>query len=254
VSASFGRSAANELAGARTQLASVLAAGWMALILLVATRLFATLPLAALACTIVIAVVQLIDLSVLRLAWRYDRRDAAVFVATALGVLLLGVVSAVALGVALSLALFIWRTSQPHMAVVGRVPGTEHYRNELRYQVELDADVLAVRVDESLYFANIRYVRSAIVARLHERPEARHLLLVLSAVNAIDVSALQGLRELNRGLSEQGVRLNLAEVKGPVLDQLKQSGFLSELSGELFLSTHQAMTTLKSKSAHDYII
>lgn len=254
VSASFGRSAANELAGARSQLAGVLAAVWMALILLLATRLFATLPLAVLACTIVVAVVQLIDLSVLRLAWRYDRRDAAVYLATAAGVLLLGVVDAVALGIVLSLALFIWRTSQPHMAVLGRVPGTEHYRNELRHKVETDPRILAVRVDESLYFANIRYVRSAIVARLRERPAARHLLLVLSAVNAIDVSALQGLLELNRGLKEQGVLLDLAEVKGPVLDLLEQSGFLAELSGELFLSTHAAMVKLKAGSMHDYMI
>jgi SulP family sulfate permease len=254
VSASFGRSAANELAGARTQLASVLAAGWMALILLVATRLFATLPLAVLACTIVIAVAQLVDLSVLRLAWRYDRRDALVYLATAGAVLLLGVVDAVMLGVGLSLALFIWRTSQPHLAVIGRVQGSEHYRNELRHRVETDPHVLAIRIDESLYFANVRFVRSAIISRLQERPTTRHLLLVLSAVNAIDVSALQGLRELNRGLREQGVELHLAEVKGPVLDQLKQSGFLDELSGGLFLSTHVAMTTLRANHGHDFVI
>uniref|UniRef100_UPI0035ADAED4 SulP family inorganic anion transporter n=1 Tax=Chitinimonas sp. TaxID=1934313 RepID=UPI0035ADAED4 len=176
VSGSFGRSAANELAGARSQLAGVLAALWMAVILLFATGLFAKLPLSVLACTIVIAVSQLIDLSVLRLAWRYDRRDAAVYLATAAGVLLLGVVDAVTLGVGLSLALFIWRTSQPHLAVLGRVPGTEHYRNELRYSVETDPDILAIRVDESLYFANVRFVRSALVEKLQARPATRHLL------------------------------------------------------------------------------
>lgn len=254
VSASFGRSAANELAGARTQLAGVLSAGWMALLLLGFTELFASLPLAVLAATIVTAVSQMIDLSVLKLAWRYDRRDALVYLATAACVLLLGVVDAILLGVGLSLALFIWRTSQPHLAVLGRVPGTEHYRNILRYEVVTEPDILAVRVDESLYFANIRFVRAALVALLRERPATRQLLLVLSAVNAIDVSALQGLRELNRGLREQGVQLHLAVVKGPVMDQLKQSGFLDELSGAVHLSTHAAMQALKAGENSDFII
>ncbi len=254
VSASFGRSAANELAGARTQLAGILAALWMALILLLATRLFATLPLAVLACTIVVAVLQLIDLSILRLAWRYDRREALVFVATGLGVLALGVVDALLLGVGLSLLLFIWRTSQPHLAELGRVPGSEHYRNILRHRAETTPHILAVRVDESLYFANIGIVRAQLAAMLNGQPQARHLLLVLSAVNTVDISALQGLRELNRGLREQGVTLNLAEVKGPVMDQLKQSGFLAELAGHTFLSTHAAMSALGTAQPHDYTI
>ncbi|GAB3264733.1 SulP family inorganic anion transporter [Chitinimonas naiadis] len=254
VSASFGRSAANELAGARSQLAGVLAAVWMMLILVGFTGIFASLPLAVLAATIVMAVAQMIDLSIFRLAWRYDRRDALVYLATFAGVLLLGVVDAILIGVALSLGLFIWRTSQPHLAVLGRVPGTEHYRNILRYEVETDLHVLAVRVDESLYFANIRFVRTGLVALLSKRPETRELLLVLSAVNAIDVSALQGLRELNRGLQEQGVRLHFAVVKGPVMDQLKTSGFLEELSGKVHLSTHAAMQALSLDGSHDYVI
>uniref|UniRef100_UPI0035AEEEF8 sodium-independent anion transporter n=1 Tax=Chitinimonas sp. TaxID=1934313 RepID=UPI0035AEEEF8 len=92
------------------------------------------------------------------------------------------------------------------------------------------------------------------VEKLQARPATRHLLLVLSAVNAIDVSALQGLRELNRGLHEQGVVLHLAEVKGPVLDQLKASGFLQELTGQLFLSTHAAMSSLKHHHGEDFVI
>ncbi|GAA5177477.1 solute carrier family 26 protein [Niveibacterium umoris] len=254
VSASFGRSAANELAGARTQLAGLLAAVWMLVILLVAVGLFAHLPLAALSATIVVAVVQLIDLSVLRLAWRYERGDAWIFIATAVTVLVAGVVDAVVLGVALSLALFVWRTSAPHLAELGRVPGTEHYRNRLRYAVEMQPGVLAVRVDESLYFANIRFVSDAIVGLLRSRPDTRCVLLVLSAVNAVDVSALQGLRDLNRGLADQGIALHLAEVKGPVMDRIKQSGFLAELSGAVHLSTHAAMRALEGEGVVDFVI
>ena len=254
VSASFSRSAANELANARTQLAGVLAAGWMLAILVAAAGLFAQLPLGALSATIVVAVLQLIDFSMVRLAWRYERADAWIFIATAVAVLLLGVVDAVMLGVGLSLALFVWRTSQPHMAELGRVPGSEHYRNRLRYSVVMLPGVLALRVDESLYFANFRFVYGEIVGRLRERPDARCVVLVLSAVNAIDVSALQGLRDLNRGLAEQGLDLHLAEVKGPVLDRLKQSGFLDELSGGLHLSTHSAMQILRKDEPVDYVI
>lgn len=254
VSASFSRSAANELAGARTQLAGVLAALWMLVILAAAAGLFALLPLATLSCTIVVAVIQLIDLSVLRLAWRYERGDAWIFLATAAAVLVAGVVDAVLLGVGLSLAHFVWRTSSPHLAEVGRVPGSEHYRNRLRHAVEMQPGVLAIRVDESLYFANIRFVSDAIVGMLRQRPDTRSVLLVLSAVNAIDVSALQGLRDLNRGLSEQGVALHLAEVKGPVMDRLRQSGFLAELSGAVHLSTHSAMRVIGTPAEPDYVI
>jgi len=254
VSASFSRSAANELAGARTQLAGVLAAIWMLVILAAAAGLFALLPLATLSCTIVVAVIQLIDLSVLRLAWRYERGDAWIFLATAAAVLVAGVVDAVLLGVGLSLAHFVWRTSAPHLAEVGRVPGSEHYRNRLRHAVEMQPGVLAIRVDESLYFANIRFVSDAIVGMLRQRPDARSVLLVLSAVNAIDVSALQGLRDLNRGLSEQGIALHLAEVKGPVMDRLRQSGFLAELSGAVHLSTHSAMRLIGTPAEPDYVI
>lgn len=254
VSASFSRSAANELAGARTQLAGSLAAVWMLLVLVLASGVFAKLPLAALAATIVVAVIPLVDLSLLRLAWRYERADAWIFIATALAVLLLGVVDAVMLGVTLSLALFVWRTSQPHVAELGRVPGSEHYRNRRRYAVETQPGVLALRVDESLYFANFRIALGSIVSLLHERPDTRSVLLVLSAVNAIDVSALQGLRDLNQGLAAQGIALHLAEVKGPVMDRLRHSGFLNELSGALHLSTHAAMLALREGDVADYVI
>lgn len=254
VSGSFGRSAANELAGARTQLAGVLSAVWIGVTLLVLTHLFATLPLAVLSATIVMAVSQMLDLSILRLAWRYDRRDALVYLATFAAVLALGVVDAIMIGVGLSLALFVWRTSQPHLAVLGRVSGTEHFRNVVRYSVETHPDILTVRIDESLYFANIRFVRARLVSLLHDHPTTRHLLLVCSAINAIDVSALQGLRELNQGLAEQGVQLHFSVVKGPVMDLLKRSGLLGELSGQVFLSTHQAMTELSALSAPDFSI
>lgn len=254
VSGSFGRSAANSQAGARTQLANVFGSLWMLAVVLFASGAFARLPLAALSATIVLAVWQMLDLSILRLAWRYDRRDALVFAATALCVLFLGAVNAILVGVAFALLLFIWRTSKPHMAIVGRLPGTEHFRNVQRHRVETQRQILAVRIDESLYFANVRFVTNQLAAWINEQAEVRHLLLIMSAVNAIDVSALEGLRELNRGLEGQGIALHLAEIKGPVMDKLVGSGFLAELSGRIYLSGHDALLDLEIAPAPDFAI
>lgn len=253
VSGSFGRSAANAMAGARSQLANIFAAGWMAAVALGLGGLFAYLPRAVLAATIVAAVASLFDWSVLRLAWRYDRRDAAVFLATALAVPSLGVLDAIGAGVLLSLVLFFWRTGRPHMAVVGRVPGTEHYRNVRRHQVETVPGTLAVRIDESLYFGNIRNVEHRLAVLLADAGEVHHLVLILSAVNAIDVSALQALDELNRSLGAQGVALHLAEVKGPVMDKLIVSGFAERLQGRVHLSTHAALQVCRGV-VEDYVI
>ncbi|WP_018151011.1 SulP family inorganic anion transporter [Leeia oryzae] len=254
VSASFGRSAANEMAGAKTQLAGVLAAFGMLAILLAGGNLFVYLPVCVLGVTIVMAVSQMLDGSLLKLSFRYDRRDAFVYLATLLMVLFIGVVQAILAGVVLSLALFIWRTSQPHLARLGRIPGTEHYRNVLRYQTETRPDILIIRVDENLYFANIRFVQASVIHFLRQHPKTRSLLLVLSSVNMLDVSALQGLQTLQAELQAQGVSLHLAEVKGPVMDKLQQSGFLDKLTGSVHLSIHAAVQALSHAEAPDFMI
>lgn len=249
VSASFGRSAANHMAGVRTPLAGVLSAVWMVGVLVFSADLFAAVPLSVLSATIVVAVGSLMDWSVLRLAWRYDRRDALVYIATLLGVLWLGVLDAILLGMGLSLLLVVWRTSRPHMAVVGRVPGTEHFRNVDRHTVETTSGLLLVRVDESFNFANIRQICRDLTGLLASPPDGvpvRHLVLLMSAVNGIDVSALQTLLEFNRDLRDQGVVLHLAEVKGPVMDALAQAGCLSALETPVFLSAHQAVLALSA--------
>jgi SulP family sulfate permease len=213
--------------------ALVLPTGWLAL-----------LPLPVLAATIIVAVLGLLDWSTLRMAWDYDRADALALLATAGGVLLLGVEAGVVLGLLLSLGTMIWRESRPHIAVLGRIPHTEHFRNIDRYSTETDPAVLLLRVDAGLFFGNIEAVSQRIEDELAAHGDARHLVLVLSAVNAIDSSALFGLLELNRVLARRDVRLHLAEVKGPVLDRLRASTLLSALSGRLFLSTANAWDAL----------
>jgi SulP family sulfate permease len=244
VTGSLSRSAVNFAAGANTQLAGVVAAALLGAALVLPTGWLALLPLPVLAATIIVAVLGMLELSLLRTAWRYDRVDALALLATAGGVLLLGVEAGVVVGLLLSLGAMIWRESRPHIAVLGRIAGTEHFRNVERHPGETRAGVLLLRVDAGLFFGNVEAVNARVEEELAAQPGARDLVLVLSAVNAIDTSALFGLLELNAALAQRGVRLHLAEVKGPVMDRLKQSALLACLSGQVFLSTANAWDAL----------
>ena len=244
VTGSLSRSAVNFAAGANTQLASIITAALLALALVAPTGWLAVLPLPVLAATIIVAVLGMLDLDTLRTAWRYDRADALALLATAGGVLGLGVESGVIIGLMLSMGAIIWRASRPHIAVLGRIAGTEHFRNITRYAAGTTPGLLMLRIDAGLFFANVEPVRVRIDEELAAHPDTRHLVLVLSAVNSIDTSALFGLAELNTMLKGRGIGLHLAEVKGPVMDRLKDSTLLETLNGRVFLSTAIAADTL----------
>jgi SulP family sulfate permease len=253
VSGGFARSMVNDSAGAQTPLAGVVSALAMVVVVGAAASLFAALPIAVLAATIIVAVVPVIDIGALRRAWHYDRADAIALAATALGVIVAGVEAGIALGIGISLISLVWRSSHPHIAVVGRVPFTEHFRNVLRYQTETLPHVLALRIDENLLFANAQAVEQRVGAELEARPAVQHVLLVLSSVSQIDFTALEMLRELNDALHARGIALHFSEVKGPVLQSLRQSSLLQCLSGTVFMSTHQAFQRF-SGTAEDYSI
>lgn len=240
VTGGFARSVVNFAAGANTPLAGVVSAALMALVIAALTGLFYYLPHAVLAATIIVAVTALVDLAALREAWRYDRADAVSLLGTALGVLALGVEAGILAGIALSLGALVWRSSHPHIAVVGRVPGTQHFRNVLRHKVETVAGLLAMRVDESLFFANATVVEDRIAAALQADPSLRRVLLICSAVNQIDTTALGVLTELERSLARKGIGFMLAEVKGPVMDRLRDTPLGRRLAGRVFLSVHEA--------------
>jgi len=243
VTGGFARSVVNFAAGAHTPLAGVVSALLMGLLIAALTGLFFYLPHAVLAATIIVAVIGLVDLDSLRRAWRYDRADALSLLGTALGVVLLGVEAGILTGVALSLGALVWRSSRPHMAVVGRVPGTEHFRNVLRHQVETVPGLLALRVDESLFFANATVVEDRIGDLLRADPQLRQVLLICSAVNQIDATALEVLTELERSLAARGIVFMLAEVKGPVMDRLRATDLGRRLDGRIFLSVHEAFVS-----------
>ena len=244
VTGGFSRSVVNFDAGAETPAAGAYAAVGIALATLFLTPAIAFLPQATLAATIIVAVATLIDLPALGRTWRYSRTDFGAMLATIVLTLVHSVEAGIIAGVVLSVGLFLYRTSRPHSAVVGRVPGTEHFRNVLRHKVELCSKVTFLRVDESLYFANARFLEEAVMDLAAGEPKLRDLVLVCPAVNLVDASALESLEAINERLKDAGVRLHLSEVKGPVMDRLKRTEFLSHLGGQVFLSTYEAWQAL----------
>jgi SulP family sulfate permease len=244
VTGSLSRSAVNFAAGANTPLASLITAGLLACALLAPTGWLALLPLPVLAATIIVAVLGMLELDILRTAWRYDRGDALAWGATCLGVLVLGVQAGVIIGVILSMGTLIWRASRPHIAVLGRIAGTEHFRNIERYPAATQPELLVLRIDANLFFGNVEAVGERIECELATHQSARHLVLVMTAVSSIDTTALLALSELNQSLKRRGIGLNLAEVKGPVMDRLRNSTLLQQLNGKLFLSTSNACDAL----------
>ena len=249
VGGGLSRSAINVAAGAQTPLASIVAALAMIAVVAGAAGWFARLPLAVLAATIIMAAVSMIDLRALRQAWAYDRADALALLGTAGGVLLFGLETGIGLGVLLSMATLLYRVSTPHIAVVGRLAGSEHFRNVERYAVETIPGVLFVRIDERLFFGNLGAVEQRLKQELERIPEARDLVLVMSAVNLMDATAVDVFGELNRDLAERGIRLHLAEVRGPVQDRLQRSALWSSLSGQVFLSANAAFEQLRNPPA-----
>ena len=158
--------------------------------------------------------------------------------------LLFGVEQGVISGVLLSIILHLHHTSRPHIAVVGLVPGTEHFRNIHRHQVLTGTRVLTVRPDESLYFANSRYLEDRIYDLVAKNPGLAHVILMCPAINEIDASGLESLEDINLRLRDAGVKFHLSEVKGPVMDRLARTAFLSHLSGQVFLSQYAAIAAL----------
>jgi len=245
VTGGFARSVVNAQAGAITGLASLVTAAGIALILLFFTPVFYYLPQAVLAATVIVAVIGLVDLREPQRIWRTNRGDAFTWLITFVSVLALGIETGIFIGVATALVLYLWRTSRPHIAIVGRLGDSEVYRNVERHPVKTWPHVVAVRVDESLYFANTRYLEQALLRIVAERPEVKHLVLIGSAINFIDSSALHTLDHLIDELRDAGVEFHLADIKGPVMDRLSQSELLTKIGQDhIHITTHAAMLAL----------
>ncbi|HLO47209.1 MAG TPA: SulP family inorganic anion transporter, partial [Kamptonema sp.] len=246
VAGGVSRSGVNFSANANTPLASMITALIVALTVMFLTPLFYFLPQACLAAIIVMAVSSLFDIATLKRLWVYNKADAIAWMSAFLAVLFTSVEKGILFGAAVSILLHLWRTSKPHIAVVGRVGNSEHFRNVLRHEVKTCPHILAVRVDASLYFVNTKYLEDYLLKAVSDRPAVKYLLLVCSAVNSIDGSALETLKSLIIDLNNRGIEFYMSEVKGPVMDGLLKVGFVEELGKDhVFLTTDQAMQALE---------
>jgi len=245
VTGGFARSVVNFDAGAETPAAGAFTAVGIGLAALLLTPLLFFLPKATLAATIIVAVLSLVDFSILRKTWSYNKVDFAAVAATIFLTLGMGVEVGVSAGVILSIGLFLYKTSKPHVAEVGLVPGTQHFRNINRHEVETHPSIVSLRIDESLYFANAAFLQDLVYDRIACDQPVRHIVLMCSAVNEIDMSALESLEAINTRLKNMGIKLHLTEVKGPVMDRLKRSHFLDELTGKVYLSQYDAIRELQ---------
>ncbi len=249
VTGGFSRSVVNFNAGAKTPVAAIVTAIIIAFVLIAFTPLLFHIPKAALAAVIIVAIATLIDIASFRHAWEYNKADGLSYLITFGSVLWFGVEIGILIGIGVSLGLYLWRTSKPHMAVVGRVGDSEHFRNVLRHNVRTDENILLLRIDENLYFANVSYLEDKIQRYVAEKPGIKHLVLIANAVNEIDASALDSLTQLRIRLADSGVTMHMAEVKGPVMDRLRHINFIENLApGRIFLSTHEAVENLRDDS------
>jgi sulfate permease, SulP family len=245
VAGGFSRTMVNFSAGARTQMAMLIAAGILALAVIFFSPWFEDIPKAALAAIILVTIIPLVRLGSIIHAWRYDRGDGIAEIVTLLGVLVLGIEEGISLGIILTLASYLRKTSQPHIAVVGRIPETGHFRNIKRHRVETWQHLLLLRIDESITFANVNFIEDFITAELRRQGNVKHIILIFTSVSDIDTTALEALENLNHALQASGMTLHLSETKGPVLDKLEKTDFLRQLKpGKVFFHTEDAVKEL----------
>lgn len=241
VTGGFSRSVVNFDAGAQTPMAGVFTAGGILLATLFLTPLLTNLPHATLAATIIIAVLGLIDWHLPGMLWRYSKRDFLAYLLTVIVVLVAGVEAGIIAGVVFSILALLAAISKPHMAVVGQVPGTEHFRNEKRHKVTMVDGVVSVRVDESLYFPNARWLEDALLEVAVSKPGTKAMVLQCNAINHIDASALESLEKIDENLQAMGITLYLSEVKGPVQDQLLNSHWYTTIQNRIGLTHLEAV-------------
>lgn len=251
VTGGFSRSVVNFDAGAETPAAGAFTAVGIALATMFLTPLLFFLPNATLAATIIVAVLSLVNFGALKHAWAYSKTDFAAMLITILVTLIEGIEPGLIAGVGLSIVLHLYKTSRPHIAVVGQIPGTKHFRNVKNYDVVTYPEILSLRIDESLYFPNARFIEDYINDSVAKDPNIKHIILECPAINSIDISALESLEAINLRLKDSGISFHLSELKNPIMDRLKRSHFLEELTGKVYLTHYDAVSSIVPKLAEE---
>ncbi|MFZ1704818.1 MAG: solute carrier family 26 protein [Saprospiraceae bacterium] len=254
VAGSFSRSAVNNEAGAKTGLASMFSAVIIMLALLFLTSLFYYLPFTVLAAIIITAVAKLININMAKKLWYSNRRDFIVFLVTAMSTLFVNIETGILTGIVLSLGLLIHGASYPHIVELGRIPATHIFRNIDRFQdLERYHNILIIRFDAQLFFANAHTLREYIENKILARNEIKHIVLEASAINGLDATAIEMLIDLNNDLKARGIELYMVNVKGPVRDTLERNGLIHEQSTQyFFLNTHDAVNYIRGLEFRDF--
>lgn len=246
VAGGYSRTVIAAEAGVASQAAGIIIALTIFSVTLIFAPLLEHLPQATLSAIIMVAITRLIDMDMLKEAWRYSRDDFAAFLLTFMCTLLVGIDYGVIIGALISILIFLYKTSRPHIAIVGQIDGTQHYRNIDRHKAITEDNILSVRIDESLYFANVKYLEDFIYEKVADNQSTKHVVLLCSAINSMDVSATETLLRINENLLLSGIQLHFSEVKGPVTDKLSKIDFENRLSGNIYLSHHTAINDLKA--------
>lgn len=244
VTGSLSRTVVNADAGARTPMAGVISSLFILVVSLYLTDLFEFLPLSILSATILVSIWKLIKIQPFLDAWKYSTADGVAMLVTFIGVLCIDIPTGLMIGVASTFILLLWRISRPHIAVIGLVEGTQHFRNISRHEVRISNKLVSIRIDENLSFLNANTLKEFIIGQVSQHPELQHVIINCSSISNIDYSALETLEDINTDLKKLGIQLHLSEVKGPVMDRLKHSSWIDHLSGHIYLTHFQAVFEL----------
>ena len=244
VSGSLSRTVVNTDAGAKTPMSGVMSSLLMIAVSLYFTSFFQNLPLTILAATIFVSIWKLVTFLPFFETWKYSKADGLAMWATFFGVTCIDISTGLVIGIILTFILLLWRISRPHIAVIGLVEGTQHFRNVSRYDVLTAETIASFRIDENLNFLNAHVLKGYIITELSHNPQIQHVVINCSSISNIDLSAVEMLEELNGELLQLGIQLHLSEVKSPVMDRLNSSRLINMLSGKIFLSHYQAIQTL----------
>ena len=250
VSGSLSRTVVNSDAGAKTPMSGVMSSLLMIAVSLYFTSFFQNLPLTILAATIFVSIWKLVSFLPFFETWKYSKADGLAMWATFLGVTCIVISTGLVIGIILTFILLLWRISRPHIAVIGLVEGTQHFRNVSRYDVLTTETIASFRIDENLNFLNAHVLKGYIITELSHNPQIQHVVINCSSISNIDLSAVEMLEDLNRELLQLGIQLHLSEVKSPVMDRLNSSRLINMLSGKIFLSHYQAIQTLSPEILH----
>ncbi|MDM1765438.1 SulP family inorganic anion transporter [Acinetobacter sichuanensis] len=248
VTGSLSRTVVNADAGAKTPMAGVLSSIFIVIVSLYLTGIFKELPLAVLAATIIVSIWKLVDFKPFLEAWRYSKADGIAMWVTFFGVLCIDISTGLIIGIISTFMLLLWRISRPHIAVIGLVEGTQHFRNISRHDVLTSANIISIRIDENLSFLNANTLKEFVIAEVSKNEHLHHVVMNCSSVSNIDLSALEALEDINAELSKLKIQLHFSEIKGPVMDRLKSSKLLEELSGNIYLTHYQAMHELDAQT------